>query len=144
MATQNLTAGESRNNHAGAVKAFVVEQVIDFGKTPAGSGDVIQAINVQPGWFVSTVLVQAVTPEGATATAQVGDGTLATGFIPSANLNSAGLYKSNLTLTEAAPNTVTGYTAGKLYTAADTIDLVVSAALDTAKVAVRALVFDLS
>lgn len=143
MATQNLTAGETRNIHAGAVKAFVVEQTIDFSKTPAASGDVIQALNVQRGWLVNTVLVETVIPEGAAATAQVGDGALATGFIPSANLNSAGLYKSNLTLTEAAPNTVTGYTAGKLYTAADTIDLVVSAALDAAKVVVRAVVFDL-
>jgi hypothetical protein len=144
MATQNLTAGETRNNHAGAVKAFVVEQVIDFSQTLAASGDVIQAINVQPGWFVAAVLVETLKAEGAAATANVGDGALATGFMTAANLNLLGMTKSNLTLTEAAPNTVTGYTAGKLYTAADTIDLVVSAALDAAKVAVRALVFDLS
>lgn len=144
MATQNLTAGETQNNHAGARTAFVVEQTIDFSKTVAASGDVIQALNTYPGWFVQAVLVDVLVAEGGTATATVGDGVLATGFIPSVNLNAVGMTKSNLTLTEAAPNTVTGYTAGKLYTVADTIDLVLTAAMDAAKVRVAALVIDMS
>jgi hypothetical protein len=144
MATQNLTAGETQNNHAGRRTAFVTEQTIDFTKTPGASGDVIQSLNVYPGWFVQAVLVQVLTAEGGTLTANVGDGTLATGFMTGVNLNALGMTKSNLTLTEAAPNTVTGYTGGKLYTAADTIDLVLSAAADGAKVRVAALVIDMS
>ncbi len=144
MATQNLTAGETKNNHAGARTAFVVEQTIDFAKNVAASGDVIQSLNVYPGWFVQAVLVDVLKAEGGALTANVGDGALATGFMTAANLNALGMTKSNLTLTEAAPNTVTGYTAGKLYTAADTIDLVLSAAADAAKVRVLAVVIDLS
>lgn len=144
MATQNLTAGETKNNHAGRVTAFVTEQTIDFTKTVGASGDVIQALNVYPGWFVQAVLVDVIKAEGGTLTANVGDGALATGFMTGVNLNALGMTKSNLTLTEAAPNTVTGYTGGKLYTAADTIDLVLSAAADGAKVRVAALVIDMS
>lgn len=144
MATQNLTAGETKNNHAGRFTAFVVEQIIDFVKTPGASADVIQALNVYSGWFVQVVLVEVLTAEGGALTANVGDGALATGFMSAVNLNALGLSKSNLTLTEGAPNTVTGYTGGKLYTAADTIDLVLSAAADGAKVRVAALVIDMS
>ena len=144
MATINLTAGETRNNHAGAVKSFVVEQTLDFEANPVSGSDVVQALNVQAGWFVSKLVVQRLTAEGGVAVGDFGDGADPDGFIVDLDLNATGYGASSLALTEATPNTVTGYSNGKLYTAADTIDLVPSAALDAAKVRVVAHVTDFS
>jgi len=106
---------------------------IDFSEFNVGSGDTVQCLKVAKDMLVTNVRVIVVTPEGATATATVGDGDGANSWDASTNLNAtAGTVTAGLAGTDAYA------TAGKLYTAADTIDLVVSAALDTAVVIVEA------
>ncbi len=150
MATQNLTAGETKNNHAGQRTAFVVEQIVDFSINNAAASDVIQMLNVYPGWFVETVLLEVLTVEGAARTANVGDGVTPTGFLTAANLNALGMTKpaqaATLGGTGAAgdPIVLTGYTFGKLFTVADTLDLVVSGTLSAAKVRLAALIIDMT
>lgn len=140
MATVNLTSGELGRSNAGTRPVFMAEQRIDFGRNNAAASDVVQALNVYAGWFVHAVAVDVEVAEGGTGTATVGDGTTANGFIASVNLNATGITKN--TLKTDGTSAAVGYTAGKLYTADDTIDLVVSAALDKAVVVVRALVTD--
>jgi hypothetical protein len=106
---------------------------IDFSEFNVGSGDTVQCLKVAKDMLVTNVRVIVVTPEGATATATVGDATAADGWDASTNLNAtAGTVTAGLAGTDSYA------TAGKLYTAADTIDLVVSAALDTAVLIVEA------
>jgi len=106
---------------------------VDFSEFNVGSGDTVKCLNVAADMLVTNVRVIVVTPEGSTATATVGDGDTANGWDASTNLNgTAGTVTAGLAGTDAFA------TAGKLYTAADTIDIVVSAALDTAVIIVEA------
>lgn len=144
MAEVDYTAGQANNPMAGAGGTFLVEQRLDFSETTLANADVAAAINVYPGWFVHRVVAEVETPEGGAATFDVGDGADPNGFIAAANANATGYTAQALTLTEAAPNTVTGYSDGKLYTVADTIDLAGSTDLDGAVIVVRAVVTDFS
>ncbi len=109
---------------------------IDLSVSNSVASDVIQALSVPKGAFVLHVGVVVNTAEGGTLTATVGDGTDANDWDASVNL-------------DAASGTATGPTSGtdanvlqggKLYTAADTIDLTMSAnAGDTAVFTVFAI-----
>ena len=106
---------------------------IDFSEFNVGAGDTVQCLKVAKDMLVRNVSVIIVTAEGATTTATVGDGDGADSWDASTNLNAtAGTLTSGLAGTDAYA------TAGKFYTAADTIDLVVSAACDTAVIIVEA------
>ena len=96
------------------------------------SGDTLALINIPANTFVWKVAVVKYTAEGATQTVGIGDGSATSGFITGCDLNSTTTEISSLTLSEAAPNTVSGYTDGKLYTAADTIDAIFNNTADTA------------
>jgi hypothetical protein len=65
---------------------------------------------------------------------------LAAGATALVNANAVASYATSLVLTEAAPNTVTGYSNGKYYSAADTIDVVFVNEPDTLVMRVWALV----
>lgn len=146
MATQNLTIGGT-----GRVAAsdsmykgpFVLARVIDAAlASPAyPAADVLQLINVPAATFVQHVLVQVLTAEGGVATGDLGDGADPNGYFDAIDFNSAGDNFMALALTEAAPNTVTGYSNGKYYAAADTIDLTLDHELDACKFRVAALCF---
>jgi len=91
--------------------------------------------------FVDKVLYEVITAD-ATQTMSIGDGSGTSSYIADADVATAGnTGHSALTLTEATPNTVTGYTGGKFYSAADTIDLLVPSGKvwDTLKVRVYAI-----
>lgn len=111
----------------------VSENLLDFSSYNVAGSDVVQALKVPANTIVLRVWCIVKTAEGATATATVGDGDGASSWAASVNLNaSAG------TLTSSAYGTDAYATTSKFYTAADTIDLTVSAALDTAKIIVKA------
>jgi hypothetical protein len=75
----------------------------------------------------------------------VGDGSAASGYLSNINANAVGSHCSALALTEGAPNTITGYSGGKYYSAADTIDVVFDhSSTDTAVMRLWALVVDCS
>ncbi|MDN5937702.1 MAG: hypothetical protein L0H83_03485 [Salinisphaera sp.] len=140
MATVDKTADASLPVHAGARPQFMLENRIDFTATNAAASDVFQALPVQAGWFVQDVCVDVETADDGTATIDVGDGADTDGYLNDLDVTATGKTVSVLALTEAAPNTVTGYTAGKLYAADDTIDVLANNALDAAVIVVRALV----
>lgn len=139
MATVDKTAG-AVHVHAGARGISKIERTIDFARDPVSASDVVQALNVYAGWYVHRVFLEVITPEGSAGNTDVGDGADPDGYLVDADINAAGFTAQALTLTEGTPNTVAGYTNGKLYAADDTIDLVPSIDLDAAKVRVVALV----
>ena len=128
-------------NAAGFPAATVLVGEYDATKRNTTAADVIEVITVPKGTFVSAVFTETLTAD-ASQTIHVGDGSDDDGWLVSADVGTAAnLSGSALTLGEAAPNTITGYTSGKFYSAADTIDITVptSKALDTLKVRVYAV-----
>ena len=114
----------------------VLKSTIDFKAAPALAAAVVAALAIPAGTLVQRVGYTVITPEGGTAAGTLGDGADVDGYIAAVNLNSAAGTKaiSALALTEGAPNTVTGYSNGKFYTAADTIDFIPGNDLDAAVV----------
>jgi hypothetical protein len=116
----------------------VVEVQVDFaaiaaarvaaGSAAIGATDVLELVGVKAGTWVPMTALQVVTAEGAVATADIGDGATAAGFISNGDLNVVGWSSSLITTTYSLATA-----GGKLYTADDTIDMVVdSASVDVA------------
>jgi len=95
----------------------------------AGSGafsaaDILNIFNVVEGMCVNNVVVEVYTAEGATCTADIGDGTDPNGYLKLVDLNAAAWYQADGTyggkyLSMDTPT----HGVGKLYTTADTIDI---------------------
>lgn len=87
----------------------------------------IELLKVPAGAFVRSVAIYIATVEDSAATLTIGDGSDVDGFLAGIDATSAGLVVSDKPINTAA------YAAagGKVYTTADTIDLVTSADLDT-------------
>lgn len=147
--------GDAGFHAAGLHKVTRVEVVLDFAKiaaaraaasaTALASADVLEVIPIPAKSLVLRVGFDVTVAEGATATVGIGDGAAATGYATAVNLNSVASGVSTLALTEGTPNTVTGYSNGKYYSAADTIDLTLNhSSIDAAVVRVWALVVDCS
>lgn len=123
---------------------FVVTRVVDLTKVTArGAADVDEVLYVAAGTLVLNVFVKLLTAEGAALTADVGDGAQPAGWFDNIDMNAAApaYYGSTIALTEGAPNTFTRpYTAGRLYTANDTIDILWNnAAADACKLVIGAV-----
>lgn len=135
MATTHELADTAALPWEGARKCYVIEKTIDCSVNELGSGDTAELLAIPAGTFVSAVFTDVTTAEGSAATVTVGDGTDPNGWATSANVNAvavtwgAGAYPTAM---------------GKLYSAADTIDIVTSAAFDTAVFTIRAICFDVS
>ena len=113
-----------------ANEAVKVENVIDLAVVPTtAASDVVQAINVPAGAFVSRVGVLILTKEGGALTATVGDEDDPNGWDGSTNLNATA---GTMTVNDLDSGT-DAYGEGRYYPSADTIDLVVSGAGATAK-----------
>lgn len=144
MATQDRTGGGSAPSLVDAQRVRFIRRKIDFSATTAENADVIQALNIPANTLVLRAGTIVRTAEGSALTATLGDGSDADGFVTSVDLNAVEVKSSALALTEGTPNTVTGYSGGKLYTADDTIDLVLGGAAAAAIVEVWAMVVDLT
>lgn len=114
------------------------------GATALANGDGLEVLRIPAKTLVLRVGLDVTTAEGGTCTIDVGDGTDPDGFLDGVNANTVASYCSALALAEAAPNTVVGYSNGKYYSAADTIDVVFVNAADAAVMRVWALVVDCS
>lgn len=99
----------------------VAECQVDFSLTAASLGDVLQLITLPQGAVVDNAKAYIVTAAGKTATMSLGDGTTPNGWDASVNLNATA---GTMTRTLEATDT---YGVGKLYTATDTIDAVITA-----------------
>jgi hypothetical protein len=137
----------------GLEKVRVLEATLDFadiaayrsanGLTALAANDIYQVFNINAKALVLRVGMDVTVAEGATATLAVGDGDDDDGFLTASSINSVTSYASALALTEGTPNTITGYSGGKYYSAADTIDIKLGHnSIDAAVVRVWALVVD--
>ncbi len=126
-------------------RTFVLTRTIDFAETPAtASGSPHPVFYIPAKTFVQLVQADVETAEGGTLTFDLGDGSAAAGFLSNVNGNSVGSSCSALALTEGTPNTVTGYSAGKYYSALTALNLTLDNDADAAKVTIRALCIDLA
>jgi hypothetical protein len=138
--TRDLTTGTAQARPANySLNPFLIKQVVDFNAVAKLKGaaieanEVIQSITVPAGMFVQKVLVKILTAATATGlTMSVGDGDDTDGFDTSVDLAATAgtiTYNGNASTAAAthgdgAANVLTdAYSAGKAYTAADTIDL---------------------
>lgn len=123
--------GSAGFHAAGLTKVNRVEVEMDFaaiaaartaaGATALASGDVLQAIPLPAKTLVLHVGVDVTTAGTSGLTLDVGDGADADGYLDGVAGDAAGSFASIHTLSTGA---TVGLTAGKYYTAADTIDLV--------------------
>lgn len=145
--------GSAAFHAAGLTKVHRMEVTLDFaaikaaraaaGASALASGDVLEVIPVPAKSLVLRVGYDVTKAEGATATFDLGDGSDTDGYLNDVDLNSVASGAMTLALTEGAPNTIAGYSNGKYYSAADTIDLVLNnSSVDAAVVRVWALVAD--
>lgn len=114
------------------------------GLTALANGDILPVIQVPAKTHVLAVGLDVTTAEGGTCTVDIGDGSDTDGFLDGVDANTVASYASSLTLAEGAPNTITGYSEGKYYSAADSIDLLMVNAMDTAVVRAWAILADCS
>ena len=124
----------------GKDKFVVMKNRLDFTKKAGAATDVVQALNVPAGTGVLNVFVKVITPQGGTCTATVGDGAGANSWDASTDLNAAAG-----TITQGAVGTDAYAVAnlGKVYAAADTIDLVLGHTTNVAVIEVYALCYQL-
>lgn len=139
MATYNMTkGGNAALPVTGKDHHFVLTGVLDCTKQALAGGDVAQVLNVPPKTLVKRLHYSVETAEGAAVSFTAGDGTDPDGFLAAINGNALGSGVSTLALAEGTPNTVSGYSAGKYYAEADTIDLVAGGAAAACKIVIKA------
>jgi hypothetical protein len=130
---QDFTKGNGTEVAWSGPRGWSMQRItIDFSKTTASSAEVLAIFNVPKNTLVSRIAAICHRAEGGAANVDVGDGSDVDGFLVDFNVNSVASSLSSLALTEGTPNTITGYSGGKYYTAADTIDIIPSADLDYA------------
>ncbi|MCK5433546.1 MAG: hypothetical protein KAJ03_12430 [Gammaproteobacteria bacterium] len=138
MATVDLTTGGSTgaaSNLSGRI--FTHYKELNFATTNRGAADVLQLFDIPINSHVLSVSWEVVTIEDSTATFDLGDGVDPNGFVAAADAEVLAAGAS--TVTTAYSVAVGG---GRFYSAADTIDMVLSAAMDTGKIRVWAVVLD--
>ena len=144
MPTYDLTKGGATQHMRSDPAMIKANFEIDFSDQAYASADVLQLINIPAETFVHRVKYKVETVEGGTLTFDIGDETDPNGFIAAANGNALGSGANVLALTEGTPNVVTGYSNGKYYSAADTLDMVINNAADVAKITGVVIMEDLS
>ena len=106
------------------------------GLTALTSADILEVIRVPANTLVTNVALNVTTAEGGTLTVDVGDGDNPDGYLDGVNGNATAAY-----LTVAGTD---AFEAGKYYTAADTIDIVLNNAADAAVMTLTAVMVDCS
>jgi len=140
MSTIDKTNQQVGGVHGGARNLVVISNIINFNDNSVSAADVVQALAIGAGDVILRTTVNVTTVEGAVLTFDLGDGTDPNGYMDGVDGNVSGITGSELTLVEAAPNTISAYSGGKLYTVADTIDVVMNNDASTGIVKVSALV----
>jgi len=123
-------------------KSVRVEMVLDFpkiiaarsaaGATALAASDVMEIIPIPAGTIVSNVGMVVTTAAGVTSTLSIGDGSAAAGYLAATSVNATGTSGGVPVLSSGAfAPTLSG---GKLYSAADTIDITIGTAVPAAAV----------
>ncbi len=152
MATVDVTKGAAGSAYPASdlPKVFIIENIIDFAATNRASGDILQVLQIKAGSYVLLAGLEVLTVEDSTATADLGDGANADGYLDGTDINAAtGYFPSAPAITNGTGTVITAVTTtlfaimgGKFYTADDTIDLTLNNACDAGKIRVFAVVFD--
>jgi hypothetical protein len=119
-----------------------VEVVLDFpkiiaaraaaGATALAASDVLEVIPIPAGTIVSNVGMEVTTAAGVTSTLSIGDGGAAAGYLAATSVNATGWSGGVPVLSSGAfAPTLSG---GKVYSAADTIDVTIGTAVPAAAV----------
>lgn len=125
-----LIAASSGGNAAGAPAQTVLTGVFDASKRNMVAADVVEVVNIPAGTLVSRVFLEVITVEAA-KTVNVGDGADPNGYVAAASTATAATLLGDGALVTAA---------GKLYTAADTIDIEAPAGVAFTVLKVRIIV----
>lgn len=129
-------------NAAGFPAPVVFENLVDFSRlsTAAAQNDVVEALNIPANTLIQGVSWEVEGVEGAARNFAIGDGANTSGFIATTTANTLDKGVTALAVAEGTPNTIVGYSAGKFYSAADTIDIlaVTSGGLTAAKIRIKA------
>jgi len=158
MATYTENTGFNKGSAAipakGLIKVSMIEVTLNWatiaadrlaaGQTAIGGGDVLEVMPIPAKTYVMQVGLDVTTAEGGTCTIDVGDASDPDGFLDGVNANTAASYATSLALAEGTPNTIVGYSNGKYYAAADTIDIKTVNAADAAVMRLWAVVADCS
>lgn len=123
-------------------KVHRVEVVLNFpaiiaarlaaGATALAASDVLEVIPIPAGTIVSNVGMEVTTAAGVTSTLSIGDGASAVGYLAATSVNSVAWSGGVPVLSAGAfAPTLSG---GKLYSAADTIDVTIGTAVPAAAV----------
>ena len=135
-------AAASGSNAAGYPAQTVIQGVFDASKRNLAAADVAAVLNIPANTLVHQLMYKVMTAD-ASQTLNVGDGADVDGFLAAVDVGTLGNSGATVVaLTEGTPNTVTGYSLGKFYAAADTIDIEVPSgkSLDTLKIKLVAVV----
>jgi hypothetical protein len=138
----------SGHSAAGFPSHVVFEGVFDATKRTLAQNDTLAVIDIPANTLIQGVQWEVEVAEGAARNFAVGDGSDTDGFITTTSANSLASGVSTLAGTVAGgsgdpasdPLVVTGYSAGKYYSAADTLDVlaVTSGGLTTTKIRLKA------
>ena len=143
MAYDKTKGGTGGLPDNGRNQVSVISRTIDFSVDEAAQNDVFEVLYIPAKTLVLGVQYQVLTAEGGTLTFDIGDGDDVDGYIDGANGNTLGSGFTTLSLTAGTPDTVTGYSNGKYYAAADTIDIKLLNAADAAVITVTAVCVEL-
>jgi hypothetical protein len=136
----------SGSKAAGFPAQVVFEGVFDATKRDLAQNDTVAVIDIPANTLIQGVQWEVETVEGAARNFAIGDGSDTDGFVTTTSANTATSGATALAGTlggtgaAADPVVVTGYSAGKYYSAADTLDIlaVTSGGLTTTKIRVKA------
>ena len=146
MATYTDSYGFQKGSAAplarGLNKTSRIEVILDFpkiiaarlaaGATALAASDVMEVLPIPAKCVISQVGMEVTTAAGVTSTIAIGDGSAAAGYLAATSANATGVSGGVPTLTSGAyAPTLSG---GKLYTAADTIDITLGTAVPAAAV----------
>lgn len=148
-----LSDGSDSTKNSGSHSAGYPANVVFYGEFDAtkrvlAQNDVIEILDIPAGTLITGVQWEVVTVEGAARNFAIGDGGDTDGFITTTSANTAtsgcsalaGIVLGGAGDPANDPLVVTGYSAGKYYSAADTLDLlaVTNGGLTTCKIKIKA------
>lgn len=139
------TVGDIAGHHERNGCFKTIEAIVDFSKiltAAVAQNEVVEAIPIEANTLVLGVRAEVLVVEGAARNFAIGDGAGTSGYLTTQSANALAEFHSafagTLGGTGAAgdPVVVTGYSAGKYYPTADTIDIlaVTAGGLTTCKI----------
>lgn len=148
MATYTDSLGFNKGSAAlpadALAKCHRVEVVLNFpaiiaarsaaGATALAATDVLEVIPIPAGTLVSNVGMEVTTAAGVTSTLSIGDGGAAAGYLAATSVNATG-WSGGVPVVTGTPGAFSPtLSGGKLYSAADTIDVTIGTAVPAAAV----------